>query len=116
MSDPAPHIGPDAAAHRGQAEVEVTHGIGLHARPSVAFTRLAKSFPCTIEVAVDGSNVWLNGKSIVKIMGARIRRGTRLRIRAEGARAQEAIAALSELVRRNFDEDRKNGRADGHSA
>ncbi|SHO66502.1 phosphocarrier protein [Pseudoxanthobacter soli DSM 19599] len=96
-----------------QTEVEVTHGIGLHARPSVTFTRLAKSFPCLIEVAVDGSAEWLNGKSIVKIMGARIRRGTRLRIRAEGSRAEEAILALSELVRRNFDEDRKLGRADG---
>ncbi|WP_371348558.1 HPr family phosphocarrier protein [Ancylobacter sp. IITR112] len=112
MAD-APPLLVRPSAHRCQAEVEVTHGVGLHARPSVAFTRLAKSFPCTVEVAVDGSADWLNGKSIVKIIGARIRRGTRLRIRAEGARAQEAVAALSELVRRDFDEDRKPGRADG---
>ncbi len=98
-----------------QTEVEVTHGIGLHARPSVTFTRLAKSFPCSVEVTVDGSGEWLNGKSIVKIMGARIRRGARLRIRAEGSRAEEAVVALGELVRRNFDEDRKLGRADGRA-
>lgn len=116
MSELTPLLGRPGTAHRGQAVVEVTHGIGLHARPSVAFTRLAKSFPCTIEVAVDGSNEWFNGKSIVKIIGARIRRGTRLRIRAEGSRAEEAVAALSELVRRNFDEDRKNGRPDGRPA
>ncbi|MDQ0349189.1 HPr family phosphocarrier protein [Ancylobacter vacuolatus] len=115
MAEPAPLIGRPSAP-RCQAEVEVTHGVGLHARPSVAFTRLAKSFPCTIEVAVDGSGDWLNGKSIVKIIGARIRRGTRMRIRAEGARAEEAVAALSGLVRRNFDEDRKPGRADGRPA
>ncbi len=95
---------------RWQAEIEVTHRIGLHARPSVAFTRLAKSFPCSIEIDVDGSDVWLNGKSIVKIMGARIRRGARLRIRAEGLRAQEAIEALKGLIARNFDEDKKHGR------
>ncbi|GLK72063.1 HPr family phosphocarrier protein [Ancylobacter dichloromethanicus] len=112
MAEFLPVIG-RPSAHRCQTEVEVTHGVGLHARPSVAFTRLAKTFPCTIEVAVDGSADWLNGKSIVKIIGARIRRGTRMRIRAEGARAEEAIAALSELVRRDFDEDRKAGRADG---
>lgn len=93
-----------------QTEIEVTHGVGLHARPSVIFTRLAKSFPCSIEIEVNGNNVWLNGKSIIKIMGARIRRGSILRIRAEGVRAQEAIIALEELVRRNFDEERKHGR------
>jgi phosphocarrier protein HPr len=100
----------ERAVHRFQAEIEVTHKIGLHARPSVAFTRLAKSFPCSIELDVDGSGVWLNGKSIVKIMGARIRRGARLRIRAEGIRAEEAIEALKGLIARNFDEEKKHGR------
>jgi len=113
MSKPNPLLPHEKSGNRWQTEVEVTHGIGLHARPSVLFTRLAKSFPCSIEVAVVGSSEWLNGKSIVKVLGARIRRGTRLRIRAEGSRAEEAILALGELVRRNFDEDRKHGRADG---
>ncbi len=89
-----------------QTEIEVTHGVGLHARPSVTFTRLAKSFPCSIEIEVDGSQVWINGKSIVKVMGARIRKGSILRIRAEGILANEAVAALEDLVRRNFDEEK----------
>ena len=93
-----------------QTEIEVTHGVGLHARPSVTFTRLAKSFPCSIEIEVNGNNVWLNGKSIVKIMGARIRRGSLLRIRAEGTGAQEAITALKALIERDFDEGIKHGR------
>jgi phosphocarrier protein HPr len=96
--------------HAGfQTEVEVMHGVGLHARPSVTFTRLAKSFPCSIEVAVNGSDVWLNGKSIIKIMGARIRKGSLLKIRADGILAEEAIRALKGLVERNFDEERKHG-------
>lgn len=90
---------------RWQAEVEVTHQVGLHARPSVTFTRLAKSFPCTIEIEVNGSGVWLNGKSIVKIIGAKIRKGSILKIRAEGSRGGEAVAALRHLIERNFDED-----------
>jgi phosphocarrier protein len=93
-----------------QTEVEVKHGVGLHARPSVTFTRLAKSFPCSIEVAVNGSDIWLNGKSIIKIMGARIRKGSVLKIRADGILAQEAIQALKELVERNFDEEKRHGR------
>ncbi|PDT35550.1 MULTISPECIES: HPr family phosphocarrier protein [Sinorhizobium] len=93
-----------------QAKIEVTYGFGLHARPSVIFTRLAKSFPCTVEIKVNDSSVWLNGKSIVKIMGARIRRGSILKIRARGLRAAEAIHALKALVERDFDEDKKHGR------
>jgi len=93
-----------------QTEVEVKHAVGLHARPSVTFTRLAKSFPCSIEVAINGSDVWLNGKSIIKIMGARIRKGSLLKIRAEGILAEEAVRALKGLVERNFDEEKKHGR------
>ena len=101
---------PDRGAVRWQTEIEVRHGIGIHARPSVIFTRVAKSFPCTIEIEVNGNSVWLNGKSIVKVMGAKIRKGSFLRIRAEGIRAAEAIAALRELVEQNFDENRIHGR------
>ncbi|MEY9783340.1 phosphocarrier protein HPr [Sinorhizobium fredii] len=104
---------PEAVDTHGycQAEIEVTHGFGLHARPSVIFTRLAKSFPCTVEIEVNDSHVWLNGKSIVKIMGARIRSGSMLKIRARGLRAAEAIHALKALVERDFDEERKHGRS-----
>ncbi len=73
---------------------------------SSAFTRLAKSFPCTIEIEVNGSGAWLNGKSIVKVMGAKIRKGSILKIRARGLLGDEAVAALTHLVERNFDEDR----------
>ena len=93
-----------------ETEIEVKHGVGLHARPSVTFTRLAKSFPCLIEIEVDGNSVWLNGKSIVKIMGAKIRKGSTLKIRAEGIRADDAIKALRDLVERNFDEEKKHGK------
>ncbi|MEN9895298.1 MAG: phosphocarrier protein [Pseudomonadota bacterium] len=93
-----------------QTEIEVKHGVGLHARPSVTFTRLAKSFPCIIEIEVDGNSIWLNGKSIVKIMGAKIRKGSTLKIRAEGSHADDAIKALRDLVERNFDEEKKHGK------
>lgn len=101
---------PEPSKVNCQTEVEVKHGVGLHARPSVTFTRLAKSFPCSIEIAVNGSDVWLNGKSIIKIMSARIRKGSVLCIRADGILAEEAIKELKDLVERNFDEDKKHGR------
>ena len=86
------------------AVVDITHGDGLHARPAVVFTRLARSFPCLIELDVDGAEDWFSAKSIVKVMGARIRKGSRLAIRATGLNAAEAVAALIRLVESDFGE------------
>lgn len=90
---------------REEIVVDITHGDGLHARPAVIFTRLARSFPCLIELDVDGLEDWFNAKSIVKVMGARIRKGSRLTIRATGVNAAEAVAALAGLVENDFGED-----------
>jgi phosphocarrier protein len=91
-------------------EVSVTHGDGLHARPAVVFTRLARSFPCVVELDVDGAGQWFNAKSIVKVMGARIRKGSVLAIRAAGPESRQAVNALAALVARDFDEDSDAGR------
>jgi len=90
----------------GQAagEVVITHDVGLHARPSVKLTKLAKTFPCAIEVATDAAGPWIDAKGIVKVMAMKAPAGTRLLIRASGERAVEAVEALRSLVERDFDE------------
>ena len=45
-------------------------------------------FPCVIEIEVDGSGLWLNAKSIVKVLAARIRKGSTLKIMARGLRCR----------------------------
>ena len=90
--------------------VDITHGDGLHARPAVIFTRLARSFACQIELDVDGLGDWFSAKSIVKVMGARIRKGSRLTIRGRGPGAAEAVAALARLVESDFGEDANDRR------
>ncbi len=87
-----------------EAEVTITHAVGLHARPSVKFTKLAKSFAARIELATTQNGPWLDAKSIVKVMAAKAPKGTRLQLRAEGDDADAAIAALVGLVERDFDE------------
>jgi phosphocarrier protein HPr len=99
-----------SAAGRASVELLITHGVGLHARPSVTFTRLAKSFPCVIEIEVNRSGLWLNAKSIVKVMGARIRKGSTLRIRAHGLRSDEAISVLAALFVNDLGEERPHVR------
>ena len=87
-----------------EATVLITHAVGLHARPSVKFTKLAKSFAAEVEVAVAANGPWFDAKSIVKVMAAKAPKGTVLHIRASGDGADDAVDALVELVRRDFDE------------
>ena len=84
----------------------LTHDGGLHARPSVKLTKLAKSFTSRIELSSAGGEPWIDAKSIVKVMAAKAPKGTVLYLRAEGEGATQAIDALVGLVERDFDEDK----------
>lgn len=86
------------------AKIEITHAVGLHARPSVKFTKLAKTFPATIEMALAEDGPWIDAKSIVKVMAAKAPKGTVLHLRASGEGASDAVDALVALVTRDFDE------------
>jgi len=94
------------------ATVIITHKVGLHARPSVKFTKLAKTFPCAVEIATGADGPWIDAKSIVKVMGARVPEGATLHIRARGDQSSEAVVALRNLVERDFDEDREHAATD----
>ena len=87
-----------------EATVLITHEVGLHARPSVKFTKLAKSFAAEVEIALAANGPWFDAKSIVKVMATKAPKGTVLHIRASGDGANDAVDALVELVRRDFDE------------
>jgi phosphocarrier protein HPr len=87
-----------------RAEVAITHPTGLHARPAVKFTKLAKSFPADIRLRRAPGGDWVDAKSIVKVMGLKFRTGTRIELEATGEAAEAAVAELTALVRRDFDE------------
>ena len=89
---------------KAEASVLITHDVGLHARPSVKFTKLAKTFPAQVEMALDAGGPWIDAKSIVKVMAARAPKGTTIHLRAEGKGADAALEALVDLVVRDFDE------------
>lgn len=93
------------------SEVTITNEVGLHARPSVKFTKLAKTFSCTVEIAISDKGPWIDAKSIVKVMGTKAPKGTRLLLRADGEQAEAAVAALIALVKRDFDEGGGHGNA-----
>ncbi len=97
-------------SNAAETSVLITHAVGLHARPSVKFTKLAKTFPAEVELALAPDGPWIDAKSIVKVMAAKAPKGTVLHLRAAGDRAAEAVDALKALVERDFDEGEAHAR------
>ena len=95
------------------ASVLLTNAIGLHARPSVKLTRLAKSFAADIEVAPGADGPWVDAKSIVKVMAVKAAKGAVLHFRAKGEDAGAALVALRELVAQGFHEEESAAGAGG---
>ena len=89
--------------HYGNALL--TNSVGLHARPSVKLTQLAKAFASTIEFALGPDGPWVDAKSPVKVMRVKASKGATLHFRVAGPDAREALAALLGLVERRFDEN-----------
>jgi len=88
---------------RANGSVVVRHEVGMHARPSVKLTQLAKSFASKIDLGASADGPWIDAKSIVKVMRTRTPKDAVLHIRAEGADATTAVRALIELIERDFE-------------
>lgn len=69
---------------------------GLHARPAALFVQEANKF--SAEIFVEKGDKKVNAKSIMGIMSLAISSGTEVEISAEGADAEQAVAALVDLV------------------
>jgi phosphocarrier protein HPr len=82
------------------AERETTVGpeAGLHGRPAAQFIKTAKRFSSQIVVIKGDREV--NAKSVMKITGL-AKKGDKIKIRAEGEDAEEAVDALAELISAN---------------
>jgi phosphotransferase system HPr (HPr) family protein len=80
------------------AEVALPENVDLHARPAADFVRAAMRFSSEVSVAVDEREV--DAKSLLSILALGAKRGTSLRLRAEGEDAAAAIAALADTVAR----------------
>jgi phosphocarrier protein HPr len=70
--------------------------VDLHARPAAQFVRAAMGFRAQIAVAADGREV--DAKSLLSVLSLGARRGTVLRLRADGEDAAVAVGALAACV------------------
>lgn len=75
---------------------------GLHARPAVKLTKLAKSFGSEVQVRVGDDGAWVNAKSPNAVMKLKARSGEELQLRASGEDAALAVSQLVALIERDF--------------
>jgi len=88
----------------------IRHPAGLHARPAAQFVKMAASFPCTLTVRnLTNSKPAVNAKSVLSVLTQAVNQGHMVELTAEGERAEEALAALRELVESNFGENAGEG-------
>ena len=89
---------------RASGDAMLLDPTGLHARPAVKLTKLAKQFAAEVRVRAGGGDDWVNAKSPNRVMKLKARHGETVAFEAEGPDAAAAVRALVALVERNFDE------------
>jgi phosphocarrier protein len=82
--------------------VRLVHAAGMHARPAVKLTKLAKKFQAQISIRASHAAEWINAKSVAKVMALRAARDSIIEIEASGEDAEGAVAALVDLVATDF--------------
>ena len=81
----------------------IMNKVGLHLRPAGLLVQTAARFQSKITVRFGDKAA--NAKSIMGVMKLGVSVGDTIIVQAEGEDAEQAIAALADLVRRNFDEE-----------
>lgn len=75
----------------------ITSEAGIHARPATALVQTATKF--SSDVKLEYKNKSINLKSIMAVMSLGVQQGAEVKISAEGADAEEALAALTDTIK-----------------
>lgn len=86
-----------------EATVEVKNRLGLHLRAASALAETAKGFASQILIG-RGKNL-VNAKSMTSLMMLGAAQGSRLKLRAEGDDARDAVKAIQALFDERFGEE-----------
>jgi len=85
-----------------EVKLTIRNKVGLHARPAVLFVQAAQGFQSDVRVIKDGKEG--NAKSFKSVLALAVNQNDEVVVRAEGADADAALAALTKLVEDNFGE------------
>ena len=94
---------------RSRSRAVLTHAGGLHARPAIKLTQVAKRFDSAVWIALAEHGPWIDAKSIARVMATKTPYMATLYFVAEGADAAEATSALAKLVESDFADDGNGG-------
>lgn len=80
---------------------------GLHARAAAKMSKLATQFKC--ETMVCRADIQADAHSILDLLMLGAAQGKTIQVKCFGPEAQEALAAISALVKQGFDEEDDDG-------
>ncbi len=80
----------------------ISNKLGLHARASAKFTKLAGSFECEVHLSRNGRRI--NAKSIMGVMMLAAGLGSEITLETEGVDEQAAMQALLAMIGDKFGE------------
>ena len=86
-----------------EREFDIKNILGLHARAAAQLVHLANRYDSEIHLVKEGMQV--NGKSIMGVLMLAAPKGSRIRVLANGADADAALAAIGELIDHKFGEE-----------
>lgn len=86
-----------------EATVEIVNRLGLHARAAAKLVHTASSFRSEVSLVKDGEGA--DAKSILGILLLAAAQGTAVTVRCEGDDEDEALAAVTGLIRDGFGEE-----------
>jgi phosphocarrier protein HPr len=94
-----------------EATLTIVNRLGLHARAAGKLVNLAKTFSSEVSLARQHEEIeqveqveQVDGKSIMAVMLLAAPVGSRIQLRVEGADADEAFTAITELINNGFGE------------
>lgn len=87
---------------RAAAKFTIVNDLGLHARAATKLVQLASKFPCDVHVSHAGQTA--NAKSVMGVLLLCGSKGTVVEVSATGARADECVTAIGELIASRFGE------------
>ncbi len=84
-------------------EFEIANRLGLHARAAARLVHLANRYGSEIRIAREGVEV--NCKSIMGVLMLAAPKESRILVKADGPDAEQAVAAIGDLIASKFGEE-----------
>jgi phosphocarrier protein len=84
-------------------EVTIVNQRGLHARASAQLAKIAGRYKAHVNLSTSSDEV--SALSIMGMLMLAATKGTRLAIRGEGVDAEQAVAAIAQMIENGFEEE-----------